>query len=170
MILTGPAIKSAVKKGDVTIEPFSVDDVNPNSYNYHLGDSLLLLKDEGRPGRSISLKEDGYVLSPGKIYLGATLERIGSERFVTLLLGRSSIGRLGVFLNVTADLGHLGSCSHWTLELTVVQPVRLYPRMRIGQVSFWITDDTSLHRYNGRYHRDLRPVANLDQTITRSRR
>ena len=68
---------------------------------------------------------------------------------MTLLLGRSSIGRLGIFLNVTADLGHIGSCSHWTLEITVVQPVRIYPGTKIGQVSFWVTDHYSPHRYGG---------------------
>ena len=127
MILTGPAIKSAVKRGDVALEPFNEKDLNPNSYNYHLAESLLVLGSGGKPSRKVSLPEGGYVLKPGEVYLGATLERIGSDRYVTLLLGRSSIGRLGIFLNVTADLGHLGSCSHWTLELTVVQPVRVYP-------------------------------------------
>jgi dCTP deaminase len=170
MILTGPAIKSAIRSGDLTIDPFNERDVNPNSYNYHLADSLLLLRRGGNPLKKLQLPAEGYVLNPGHVYLGATFERIGSDRYVTLLLGRSSIGRLGVFLNVTADLGHIGSCSHWTLELTVVQPVRLYPRMRIGQVSFWLTDDSSPHRYNGRYHRDLHPVANRDRAITRTKR
>jgi dCTP deaminase len=170
MILTGPTIQSAVKSGDVFVEPFDEADLNPNSYNYHLADSLLILGIGGKPVRKVSLSPRGYVLKPGKVYLGATLERIGSDRYVTLLLGRSSIGRLGIFLNVTADLGHLGSCSHWTLELTVVQPVRIYPRMQIGQVSFWLTDESSSHRYRGRYHRDSHPVGNRDHTITRKTR
>lgn len=170
MILTGPAIWSAAKRGDVSLEPFDRADLNPNSYNYHLGDSLLVLGIGGKPLRKVTLSASGYVLKPGKVYLGATLERIGSDRYVTLLLGRSSVGRLGIFLNVTADLGHLGSCSHWTLELTVVQPVRVYPRLKIGQVAFWLTDETSSHRYRGRYHRDSHPVGNRDRTITRMTR
>lgn len=170
MILTGPAIQSAVNRGDVFVEPFNKTNLNPNSYNYHLADSLLMLGVGGKSSRKILLPQSGYVLKPGKVYLGATLERIGSDRYVTLLLGRSSIGRLGIFLNVTADLGHLGSCSHWTLELTVVQPVRVYPGMKIGQVSFWLTDDKSSHRYCGRYHRDSHPVGNRDHTITRMTR
>lgn len=167
MILTGPAIKSALKKGDVLLEPFEAENLNPNSYNYHLADSLLMLGHGGKSLRRVSLPEKGYILKPGKVYLGATLERIGSDKYVTLLLGRSSIGRLGIFLNITADLGHLGCRSHWTLELTVVQPVRVYPRMKIGQVSFWLTDDNSSHRYNGRYHHDFQPVRNRDRALTR---
>lgn len=165
MILTGSAIMSAVKNGDILIEPFARANLNSNSYNYHLADSLLVLGRRGKPVRKVTLSSDGYVLKPGRIYLGATLERIGSDRYVTLLLGRSSIGSLGIFLNVTADLGHLGCCSHWTLELNVVQPVRIYPGMKIGQVSFWLTDGESSHRYNGRYHGDLFPVENRDHTI-----
>jgi dCTP deaminase len=168
MILTGLAIKSAVKSGDVVIQPFNETNINPNSYNYHLDGSLLVLGDRGKPQRKVSLLPEGYVLRPGKVYLGSTLERIGSDRYVTLLLGRSSVGRLGIFLNVTADLGHVGSCSHWTLELTVVQPVRVYPMMKIGQVSFWLTASKSPYRYHGLYHRDERPVANRDRDITRT--
>jgi dCTP deaminase len=169
MILTGPAIQSAVKRGDILLEPFDESDLNPNSYNYHLGNSLLVLGSGGKALRKVSLSSRGHVLKPGRVYLGATLERIGSDRYVTLLLGRSSIGRLGIFLNVTADLGHLGSCSHWTLELTVVQRVRVYPHMKIGQVSFWLTNENSSHRYIGRYHRDSQPVGNRDHAITRMR-
>jgi len=167
MILTGPAIQSAVKSGDVMLEPFSQSNLNPNSYNYHLGDSLLVLGQGGKAARQVTLSARGYVLKPGRVYLAATLEQIGSDRYVMLLLGRSSIGRLGIFLNVTADLGHIGSRSHWTLELTVVQSVRIYPRMKIGQVSFWLTDSNTSHRYRGRYHCDSQPVANRDHTLTR---
>jgi dCTP deaminase len=171
MILTGPAIKSAVEKGGIAIEPFDESQLNPNSYNYHLADQLLVLGRVGKPVRRVQLHSNGFVLRPHKVYLGATMEIIGSDRYVTLLLGRSSVGRLGIFLNVTADLGHLGSCSHWTLELTVVQPVRVYPGMKIGQVSFWFTDNgSSSHLYNGRYHHDSRPVANRDRNITRKKR
>lgn len=163
MILTGAAIHSAVRSGEITVAPFDPRNLNPNSYNYHLGESLLV---RGRKGWHRSRIDDaGLVLKPGHIYLAATLERIGSDRFVTLLLGRSSLGRLGLFLNITADLGHIGSCSHWTLELTVVQPLRIYPRMTAGQVSFWRTDELAATHYCGRYHRDHSPAPNRDARV-----
>ena len=170
MILTGPAIQKAIKAGDITIRPFNSDGLNPNSYNYHLGEYLIVLGPGGHPNRKALMSQEGHVMQPGTVYLGSTMELIGSDKYVTLLLGRSSLGRLGLFLNVTADLGHLGSCSHWTLELTAVQPLRVYPGMTIGQVSFWLTDSASSHRYNGRYHRDSLPVANRDHTISRKLR
>jgi dCTP deaminase len=165
MILTGPAIKTAWKAGRIVLDPFHESDLNPNSYNYHLGCKLLVPGKTGKYAKETTIPTVGYVLQPNQLYLGMTHEKIGSSYFVATLLGRSSLGRLGIFLNVTADLGHLGSCSHWTLELTVVQPVRIYPRMKIGQVSFWVTDHRCLLRYSGRYHRDVKPIANRDRTL-----
>lgn len=168
MILTGPAINTAVKNGRVVLKPFDAANLNPNSYNYHLGDTLLILRSDAQRSRRIKLQADGFVLQPGHIYLGTTQEIIGSDFFVTLLLGRSSVGRLGIFLNVTADLGHIGSCSRWTLEITVIQPVRIYPKMKIGQVSFWVTDHRTPVRYKGRYHNDAKPVPNRDNRLNRA--
>lgn len=150
MILSGTEITKSVQSGDISLEPFIEAFVNPNSYNYRLGDVLLEVLDETIDTReqygtrSIVIPSDGYTLMPGKMYLGSTYEKIGSRQFVPSLIGRSSLGRLGLFLQITADLGHLGTNHHWTLELTCVQPLRVYPFMRIGQVSFWKTDGLEL--------------------------
>lgn len=67
-----------------------------------------------------------------------------------LLIGKTSLGRLGLFLQITADLGNLGAKHKWTLELKAVQPVKIYPMMRIGQVSFWkVQGEKTL--YSGKY-------------------
>ncbi|MFF3697258.1 deoxycytidine deaminase [Streptomyces sp. NPDC002221] len=143
MILTGPAIRAGVLSGAITIDPFERTLLNPNSYNYRLGSQLKQLvsspADPTVPARTrtIDLPADGYVLRPGTVYLGTTVETIGSATFVTSLIGRSSLGRLGCFLQISADLGQLGAVHRWTLEITVVQPLRIYPGMRVGQVSFW---------------------------------
>jgi dCTP deaminase len=143
MILTGDEIASAVQGGSITLEPFSEELLNPNSYNYRLGEQLLVVDDDVIDLHSksqtseIIIPSEGYTLEPGRLYLGHTSETIGSDQYVPSLIGRSSLGRLGLFLQITADLGHLGTCHKWTLELTVVQPLTVYPGMRIGQVSFW---------------------------------
>lgn len=143
MILTASEIQKQVSNGSITLVPFQQEALNPNSYNYRLGEYLSEI-DEGLidPRKSPKLKEikipqQGYILQPNKLYLGHTLEIIGSMKYVTSLIGRSSLGRLGLFLQITADLGQLGSAHSWTLELKVVQPLRVYPGMKIGQVSFW---------------------------------
>lgn len=144
MILTGPQINKEVKRGEIIIHPFHKDQLNPNSYNYRLGPVLYEVETPTDVraasviGRNIPLPETGYVLQPGRLYLGSTLEQIGSQGFIPSLIGRSTLGRLGVWLQVTADLGNVGQLGHsWTLELRVVQPVRLYPKMIVGQVMFW---------------------------------
>jgi dCTP deaminase len=64
------------------------------------------------------------------------------------------MGRLGLWLQVTSDLGHLGTCHHWTLELNVVQPLRVYAGMRIGQVTFWVPRGSRELSYEGAYADD----------------
>ncbi|HLZ62479.1 MAG TPA: hypothetical protein VKR06_36495 [Ktedonosporobacter sp.] len=154
MILSGAEIKQAVQAGLVVIDPFSENCVNPNSYNYHLGRTLKVLDEpmleplDDPPYREITIPPDGIVLRPERLYLGHTLERIGSEYYVPSLIGRSSMGRLGVFLQVSADLGNLGAIHRWTLEIVVSQPIRLYRDMVVGQVSFWVPTGEKLS-YNG---------------------
>jgi dCTP deaminase len=169
MILTGPQIQSAYIAGDLIIDPFDQYNLNPNSYNYHLGSKVIQVRPESHGETSSSEElpcEGSFLLLPGNLYLAATHEFIGSDRYVITLLGRSSLGRLGLFLNVTADLGHSGSLSQWTLELKVVQPLRIYPGMPIGQIAFWVQSGLK-GRYEGRYHRDEGPVTNRDQNFGR---
>jgi len=159
MILTGPEIEHSLKWGDITIEPFNKAQVNPNSYNFCLLPTILKVsinENNQSSYETIEMKEEGYVLMPHVLYLGATKEIIGTKNFAMTLLGKSSLGRLGLFLNATADLGHFGSVSQWTLELSVVQPLRIYPNMEIGQIAFW-AQQGSFTGYQGKYLKDLGP-------------
>ncbi|WP_428510415.1 dCTP deaminase [Roseateles sp.] len=161
MILTGQEIRRQVESGRITIDPFRLDQLNPNSYNYRLGATLLAPVDRpDDPGCydyvEHLIPEGGYELAPGKTYLGHTVEVLGSDEFAMSLIGRSSIGRLGLFLQVSANLGHIGSCHAWTLELVAARPIILYPGMRIGQISFWTASgEADLYRHG--YSRFNRP-------------
>lgn len=159
MILTGPKIEHAVKWGDITIKPFYEKQVNPNSYNFHLFPTILkvsAIENNEFIHETIELPDSGYILKPNILYLGATFEIIGSKVYAMTILGKSSLGRLGLFLNSTADLGHFGSISQWTLELSVVQPLKIYPQMTIGQIAFW-TQNGNYTGYQGKYFKDLGP-------------
>lgn len=162
MILSGLKIKDEVFNGNITISPFNENLLNPNSYNYRLGDELLLIEDDiinpkkKTNFKRIKIPKEGIILEPNKLYLGSTVEKIGSDKYVTQLIGRSSVGRLGLFLQVTAPLGHVG-CNHsWTLELKVVEPLRVYSNMKIGQVTFWKIDG-NYEVYNGEYTNYTKP-------------
>ena len=160
MILSGPEIAVQVSLGRILISPFDQESLNPNSYNYHLGAELQEVTNGSTA--VIHLESDkGTVLRPGALYLGATLERIGSTSYTPSLIGRSSIGRLGVFLQIDADHGQLGGAHCWTLEIRVTVPVEVYAGMPIGQVSFWACygDATREAAYHGRYVKRDDPMA-----------
>ena len=153
MILTGPKIKEELKAGNICIEPFCHEQVNPNSYNYRLGPTIKIFdKFDGHKAtfKEIKIPEDGYVLKPGKMYLANTKEIIGSSKYAMSLIGRSSMGRYGLFLQVSANLGHTTSKHKWTLEIVAVQPIKIYPGMIIGQVSFWKNYGV-VKKYTGKY-------------------
>jgi dCTP deaminase len=156
LILTGPEITEAAKDGRVRISPFCLDQVNPNSYNVRLGDTLLTYVDdvidahEANPTRSTALGAEGYVLEPGQLYLGHTVEEVGSDRYVPLLFGRSSVGRLGLFVEITAPIGDIGFHGQWTLMLSSVRPLRVYPGMKIGQIMFFVSYG-EIELYQGKY-------------------
>ena len=153
MILTGSEIKRCVEGGTITLDPFEFGQVNPNSYNYRLGSTLRMFS-EFRDGKSyfkeIKIPKEGFILNKGQMYLARTLEKIGSNTYAMSLIGRSSLGRLGLFLQVSANLGHVGSCHCWTLELVAAYPIRIYPGMIIGQVSFW-ENYGDVEEYQGYY-------------------
>jgi dCTP deaminase len=158
VILTGSAIAAEQAADRITIDPYTPSLVNPNSVNYRLGPSMRIHHSKvidalgDHPTEEIVMPKNGMVLYPRRLYLGTTLERIGSDHFVPSLIGRSSLGRLGVFLQVSADLGNLGAVHRWTLEIVVVQPIRLYPGMIVGQVSFWVPMG-SVRPYDGHFGR-----------------
>lgn len=153
MILTGSKIKEEISAGKIVIKPFSDDQVNPNSYNYRLGLSIKVFDAfDGKKAtfKELEIPEEGYILEPGKMYLATTEEVIGSSKYAMSLIGRSSMGRYGLFLQVSANLGHTTSEHKWTLEIVAAIPIKVYPGMIIGQVSFW-KNDGSIKKYEGRY-------------------
>jgi dCTP deaminase len=162
MILTGKEIHREILEKRITIEPFNPKNLNPNSYNYHLGNVVKIssvdLIDAARNQiwEQIEIPVEGLVLEPYRLYLGHTLEHIGSATYVTSLIGRSSVGRLGLHLQLSADLGQLGAIHAWTLEMTVVQPMRIFAGMIIGQVSFWSPLGAKF-LYQGEYSRTSLP-------------
>ncbi|CAN3985045.1 dCTP deaminase [Kitasatospora purpeofusca] len=156
MILTGPEIAAAVRDGRIRITDYTDAQVNPNSYNVRLGDTLTIYSEEiidpHRENTTCTQRigADGYVLQPRELYLGHTVEEVGSDTFVPLLFGRSSVGRLGLFVEITAPIGDIGFHGQWTLMLSPVRPLKVYAGMKIGQIMFFLSvGPVSL--YSGKY-------------------
>jgi dCTP deaminase len=173
MILTGSKIKSEQAKGNLQIEPFDEKQLNPNSYDFRLGNTLLVYEDgvldaaKNNRTKTLTIPPEGLVLQPDVLYLGHTEEVIGSKVYVPILRGKSSTGRMGLFINITADLIDIGSLGQFTLMLHTVQPLRIYPGMRIGQVTFWHTSG-EVNLYDGKYQGSRKPVASQSYRDFRS--
>lgn len=158
MLLTGTKILEELGH-NIFIEPFDELCVNPNSYNVHLGNQLLVYTDEildmkrKNPYKILTIPEDGFVLLPGKLYLGQTLEKTETKKYAPMLDGRSSVGRLGISIHATAGFGDIGFCGYWTLEISCIQPVRIYPGVEIGQIYYQETDGDDPRNYysSGKY-------------------
>jgi dCTP deaminase len=164
MILTGSEIQARLDT-DIVIDPFRAAQLNPNSYNLTLHNELLVYEeivlDMRRPNRyrRYEIPPEGLVLSPNQLYLGRTMERTETHNLVPMLEGRSSIGRLGLFVHVTAGFGDVGFCGFWTLEMFAVQPIRVYAGVEIAQI-FYHTLEGAVREYASekyQHNRDIQP-------------
>ena len=141
MILSGKMIKKKLGK-DIIITPFDEANINPNSCNLTLHNELQVYEshalDMKVPNltKSIIIPEEGLVLEPGTLYLGRTREYTETYRYVPMLEGRSSIGRLGLFVHVCAGFGDVGFKGYWTLEIHCIQPIKVYAGVGICQIYY----------------------------------
>lgn len=185
-MLTGDEIIRQVENKNIEIDPFDINRVNPNSYNVRLHPKLLvysigpyIMNNYIDSNNKIPLTkninyldskldnpiieqiipEDGYILQPGVLYIGRTVERTFTDKFIPMINGRSSGGRLGISVHVCAGFGDIGFNGTWTLEITAVQPVKIYPNMEIAQIC-WFTPagDTDI-LYDGKYNNQIEPTA-----------
>ncbi|SCG72350.1 dCTP deaminase domain-containing protein [Micromonospora humi] len=179
MILTGPEISREQATGRIVISPFTPEQVNPNSYNFRLGRRLRVYVaaelDPRRPNEftEIDIPDEGHVLEPGRLYLAHTEEVLGSEFYAPTFAARSSVARLGLFINLSACLGDIGFVGQWTLQLYAVHRVRVYPGMNIGQMMWW-RPAGEIALYDGKYQSSAGPRSSdihldLDRQIARGR-
>ena len=113
MILTDGQIKAEVGLGRLIITPFSEASVNPSSYDVRLGKDFSIVKpryvhiDPTNPLSFLTEKidEGTHILKAGAMVLSTLEEEISLPRDISAkLLGRSSLGRLGI---------DNSSCSGW---------------------------------------------------------
>ncbi len=141
MILSGKEIQKKLDR-EIFIEPFNPGQLNPNSYNLRLHNELLVYEDtlldmkKENKAKSLLIPEEGLILEPNKLYLGRTKEYTRTVNHVPMLEGRSSIGRLGLFIHVTAGFGDVGFAGFWTLEIYCIQPIKVYPGIEICQIYY----------------------------------
>lgn len=78
-----------------------------------------------------------YRFWPGVLYLLCTAEYTETPYpYRPQIDGRSSIGRLGEFVHVTAGYGDVNFKGQWTLEVAVVQAIETYWPLQSCQISY----------------------------------
>lgn len=154
MILSDKKILEAIEERQIVIEPFRRKSLGTNSYDVHLGRWLAVYEDAVLDARAhnkiryLDIPEEGFVLQPATLYLGVTEEYTETHNSVPFLEGKSSVGRLGIDIHATAGKGDVGFCNHWTLEISCVQPVRVYAGMPVGQLIYFAVDGAIENYYN----------------------
>ena len=154
MILSDTRILEEVEKGTIKIVPYHRSALGSNSYDVHLGKTLATYREHILDAKKhneiepFEIPEEGFVLYPHIFYLGVTAEYTETHAHVPFLEGKSSTGRLGIDIHATAGKGDVGFCGHWTLEISVKQPVRVYAGMPIGQLIYFPVDGEIEVAYN----------------------
>ena len=151
MILSDKDIKNAIIKGDIFIDPFDEKYIQPASIDLHLDKNFLVFDtnkhyviDPKKPldnmMRDVTIdKKTPFVLHPGDFALGLIYEVTGvSSRYVGRLEGKSSVGRMGLLIHITAGFLDPGNSLKMTLELHNAAniPILLYYKMPIAQMAF----------------------------------
>lgn len=161
MFLSDKDILEAIEKGEIKIEPFNKENIQPGSVDLTLGKDFLILDEYHEKGgiikfdeEPIYLKREGTLILPaGQFALGTTREFITlAPNIVASVQGRSSVGRRGLFIQNAGwvDPGFEGNL---TLELynPNKSPIELKPGTRICQLFFGFTKTSSEHPYQGKY-------------------
>jgi len=172
MILSDVEILKEIESGSILIEPYQKENLGTNSYDVHLGKHLAVYTDrvlDAKKHNKIDYFEipvEGYVLEPNTLYLGVTEEYTETHKHVPFLEGKSSTGRLGIDIHATAGKGDVGFCNTWTLEISVIHPVRVYRGMPIGQLIYFTVEGKVETYYNkkknAKYNtRTIKPVESM---------
>jgi len=152
MIFSDRTIKEAMANDRITIDPYDESMVQPSSVDIRCDPKFRVFEnhkyaliDPKAPQGDLTVgvtasEDDPFILHPGEFVLGSTLEVIGlADDIVARLEGKSSLGRLGLLIHSTAGFIDPGFTGQVTLELSNVAnlPIAIYPRMKIGQISFY---------------------------------
>ena len=175
-ILSGMAIKEAIQRGDIEISDCNESRLNPHSYNLRLGNRYLCYTNtQHLDAEEENKAEEGYfsgtdlaygggiMLHPGRLYLMHTMETVCAHKYVPIIDGRSSVGRLGIGVHITAGYGDVGFKGTYTLEVTVVHPTIVYAGSEICQIRFQTLqlgeNETEYPKYSGKYNGQTGPKA-----------
>jgi len=162
IMLSDVDIKRALDEKLIEVSPLDEAYIQPSSIDLRVGSEFRVF--ENHKYSHIDPKadqddlttlvtatiEEPFVLHPGEFVLGTTFERVTlSNKVVARLEGKSSLGRIGLLIHSTAGFVDPGFAGYLTLELSNVAnlPIKIYPEMKIGQISFYYLNSPSESEY-----------------------
>lgn len=170
MFLSDTDIIQAVKKGEITLKPFSESRLQPASYDILLGNKFVVndenstlfvdpVKKIYAKTREVTVKDGGeFILHPGVSVLGVSKEFFGSNHYLIQVGGKSSLARIGLMIHNTAGLINPGHFLNITFELCNLNnvPIILRPGMEIAQLTFSKLSSPTRQSYEqvGRFAKD----------------
>src|SRR5690349_4727780 len=149
MLLSDREIKKEIEAGRLVLEPYDPELAQPSSVDVRLdryfrvfNNSRYTHIDPARQQDDLTTlvepkDDDPFVLHPGEVVLGSTLEVVTlPDDLAGRLEGKSSLGRLGLFTHSTAGFIDPGFSGHITLELSNVpnRPIVRWPGMEVGRL------------------------------------
>lgn len=179
-ILSDKTIKDYLKEGKIVIDPLKDEQqIQPSSVDMRLGDEFKVFKVIRKPYIDPKDEEDiaeymesstvpegeAFIIHPNEFALATTQEYVKvPDDLVARVEGRSSMGRLGVTMHVTAGYVDPGFEGRITLEISNIgaMPVALYPGQRVCQLVFeTMTTPAELPyghpKRNSKYMKQLKP-------------
>lgn len=179
-ILSDKTIKKYLKKGKIAIEPLEDEmQIQPSSVDMRLGNEFKVFRVVRKPYIDPKDPEDvasymestivepgeAFIIHPNEFALATTNEYVKvPDDLVARVEGRSSMGRLGVTMHVTAGFIDPGFEGKITLEISNIgaMPVALYPGQRVCQIVFETMTTPSEIPYghpsrNSKYMGQLKP-------------
>lgn len=179
-ILSDKTIKEYLEEGKIVIDPLKDEQqIQPSSVDMRLGDEFKVFKVIRKPYIDPKDEDDiaeymesstvpegeAFIIHPNEFALATTQEYVKvPDDLVARVEGRSSMGRLGVTMHVTAGYVDPGFEGRITLEISNIgaMPVALYPGQRVCQLVFeTMTTPAELPyghpKRNSKYMKQLKP-------------
>ena len=161
-MLSDVDIKMALDEKLIEVSPLDDTYIQPSSIDLRVGSEFRVFENHKYSHIDPKAEQDDlttvvtatieepFVLHPGEFVLGTTFERVRlSNKLVARLEGKSSLGRIGLLIHSTAGFVDPGFAGYLTLELSNVAnlPIKIYPEMKIGQISFYYLNSPSSETY-----------------------
>mgnify|MGYP001079360339 CR=1 FL=1 len=161
-VLTKQEIIKEIKKGNIKIEPFNIENIGPGSIDLTLGDKFRTFKKSEKiydVSDEVDYKEitrlvkaDSIVINPQETVLGVTKEKITLAPDISgRLEGRSRFARIGLLVHISASFMQPGISNHQVLEISNMGriPLRLYAGTKVCQFIFERTEGEA--KYKGKF-------------------